>query len=125
RAAQWIRENTPERAVFVTEANINSPVDLAGRLRLTTFWAYAANLGYDPAPRADDVKRIACDGDQTAVGLMRSYGATYVLFSEPIPVQCDNNAPHTDFDASPLFQKVFSQGEIRIWQIGAPDGPGG
>ena len=125
RAAQWIRENTPERAVFVTEANINSPVDLAGRLRMTTFWAYAANLGYDPAPRADDVKRIACDGDQTAVGLMRSYGATYVLFSEPIPVQCDNNAPHTDFDASPLFQKVFSQGEIRIWQIGAPDGPGG
>jgi len=117
RAAQWIRENTPERAVFVTEANINSPVDLAGRLRLTTFWAYAANLGYDPGPRADDVKRIACEGDAVAAELMHAYGATYVLFPESIPVQCDAGAPRTDFDASPRFERVFAQGEVRIWEL--------
>jgi len=117
RAADWIRANTPERAVFVTEANINSPVDLAGRLRLTTFWAYAANLGYDPGPRADDVKRIACEGDAVAEEVMRSYGATYVLFPEPVPVQCDAGAPRTDFDASPRFERVFAQGEVRIWQL--------
>ena len=117
RAAQWIRENTPERAVFVTEANINSPVDLAGRLRLTTFWAYAANLGYDSGPRSDDVKRIACEGDAAAADVMATYGATYVLFPEPIPVQCDAGAPRTDFDASPRFERVFAQGEVRIWEL--------
>jgi hypothetical protein len=117
RAAAWIRDNTPERAVFVTEANINSPVDLAGRLRLTTFWAYAANLGYDPAPREADVKRIACGGDAVAADVMATYGATYVLFPEPIPVQCDGDAQHTDFDNSPRFERVFTQGEVRIWEL--------
>jgi len=48
RAAQWIEVNTPQRAVFVTDANINSPVDYAGRLRLTTFGTIAANLGLRP-----------------------------------------------------------------------------
>ena len=49
-AARWIAANTPERSVFITDPNINSPVDLAGRLRITTFGPYVANLGYDPAP---------------------------------------------------------------------------
>ena len=30
-AGRWIAANTPERAVFVTDAFINSPVDLAGQ----------------------------------------------------------------------------------------------
>ena len=33
RAARWIAaEDSPEDAIFVTDAFINSPVDLAGRL---------------------------------------------------------------------------------------------
>jgi hypothetical protein len=117
RAADWIRQNTPERTVFLTEDNINSPVDLAGRLRVTTFWAYAANLGYDPQQRGLDVKRAACDGDQAAAEVMQTYGASYVLLSEPNGIQCDANAVRTDFDDSPLFAKVYQQGEIRIWQF--------
>jgi hypothetical protein len=117
RAADWIRANTPERSVFVTEATINSPVDLAGRLRITTFWAYAANLGYDPEPRADDVTRIACDGDATAVDLMRRYGASYVIASAGRIADCPAEAPGTDFDTSPRFQRVFAQGEITIWRL--------
>ena len=34
RAARWIDGDTPERAVFVTDAFINSPINLAGRLRI-------------------------------------------------------------------------------------------
>jgi hypothetical protein len=117
RAADWIRQNTPERAVFLTEDNINSPVDLSGRLRITTFWAYAANLGYDPGPRSADIKRAVCDGDQAAADVMQSYGASYVLFSGTTGVQCDTDAPRTDFDSSPLFVPVFQQGEVRIWQF--------
>ena len=56
-AARWIAANTPERSVFVTDDFINSPVDLAGRLRITTFGPYVSNLGYDPAPREADTKR--------------------------------------------------------------------
>ena len=58
-AGRWIETNTPERRVFLTDAFINSPVDLAGRLRITTFGPYVSNLGYDPAPReADDERHL-------------------------------------------------------------------
>ena len=45
--------------MFIIDANINSPVDLAGRLRITTFGPYVSNLGYDPAPREKDGVRGA------------------------------------------------------------------
>ena len=80
-AGRWIETNTPERAVFATDAFINSPVDLAGRLRITTFGPYVANLGYDPAPREADTRAIYCDGPDVAVERMAVYGATYVLSS--------------------------------------------
>lgn len=114
RAAGWIREHTPEQAVFVTEPSINSPVDLAGRLRLTTFGPYVANLGYDPGPRSDDVRRIRCEGPETAAELMRQYGATYV-FENGRP-DCDG-APPTDFDSGAAFEAVYADGNQRIWRL--------
>ena len=93
-AARWIAANTPERSVFITDAFINSPVDLAGRLRITTFGPYVSNLGYDPAPREVDTKAIYCDGPDVAAERMANYGATYVLSSGGDP--CDG-ADGTDF----------------------------
>ena len=78
-AGRWIEANTPERSVFVTDAYINSPVDLAGRLRITTFGPYVSNLGYDPASREADVQTAYCDGPDAAAEVMARYGATYVL----------------------------------------------
>ena len=70
-AARWIAANTPERSVFITDAFINSPVDLAGRLRITTFGPYVSNLGYDPRPREADTIAIYCDGPEIAAGSWR------------------------------------------------------
>ena len=58
RAADWIAANTPADAIFVTDAFINSPVDLTGRRRISTFGPYVSNLGYDPAPREADTRAI-------------------------------------------------------------------
>ena len=52
--------------MFVTDDFINSPVDLAGRLRISTFGPYVSNLGYDPGPRAAATKAIYCDGPDVA-----------------------------------------------------------
>ena len=91
-AARWIAANTPERSVFVTDAFINSPVDLAGRLRISTFGTYVSNLGYDPDPREVDTKAIYCDGPDVAAERMARYGATYVLSSGGNP--CDDEPSH-------------------------------
>jgi hypothetical protein len=118
-AARWIAANTPERSVFITDAFINSPVDLAGRLRIATFPPYVSNLGYDPAPREADTHSIYCDGPDTAAELMAKYSATYVLSSGGIP--CDG-APTTDFSGSPKFETVYDKDGVAIWRLASVAG---
>ena len=115
-AARWIAANTPDRSVFITDAFINSPVDLAGRLRITTFSTYVSNLGYDPAPREVDTKAIYCDGPDVAAERMAKYGATYVLSSGGAP--CDDAAA-TDFASSDRFETVYDKDGVTIWRLAA------
>jgi hypothetical protein len=112
-AAVWIAAETPEEAVFVTDDWIISPTDPAGRLRLTSFGPYIANLGYDPADRQAAVHAIRCGGDpQASAALMREYGATYVIPAGGPP--CEGPV---DFAASDLFEEVYANQTIRIFRL--------
>jgi hypothetical protein len=115
-ASDWIRENTPADAVFVTDGWVNSLTDSAGRKRLTTFGPYVANLGYEPDQRIADVMRIYCGGDaDVAALLMREYGATYLIDgSRPQPC-----VTPVDFGGSPAFELAYD-GEPRIWRLADP-----
>jgi hypothetical protein len=113
-AARWIAANTPERSVFITDAFINSPVDLAGRLRISTFGPYISNLGYDPAPREADTRAVYCDGPEIAAERMARYRATYVLSSGGDPCE---GADGTDFSSSDLFVTIYEQGGVTIWRL--------
>ena len=99
----------------MTDAFINSPVDLAGRLRVTTFGPYVSNLGYDPAPREVDVHAVYCDGPEVAIERMALYGAAYVLSSGGV-LECDDGEP-TDFAASPLFETVYEADGVSVWRL--------
>jgi len=120
RAARWIAASTPEQAVFVTDAFINQPPDLAGRLRVSTFGPYVANLGYDPGPREADITRLRCDGPDAAVEVMARYGATYVI-STGGGLDCGDREP-TDLSADPRFEVVYEDG-LTIWRLRS-SGPG-
>ncbi len=116
-AGRWIEKNVPERAVFVADAFINSPVDISGRLRLTTFGPYVSNLGYDPTPREADVERIYCDGPDVAARLMGTYDATYVLSSGTV-LTCAGDG--TDFGSSERFETVYDVDGVTIWRLVDP-----
>jgi hypothetical protein len=117
-AGRWIETNVPDRAVFVTDDFINSPVDLAGRLRITTFGPYVSNLGYDPEPRKVDVQAVYCDGPDVAAERMAVYGATYVLSSGGV-LECDDDEP-TDFSTSPRFETVYDADGVSVWRLVSP-----
>jgi len=114
RAARWIESSTPPGSVFVTEAWVNSPVDLAGRLRVTSFGPYVANLGLDAEARAIDVRRVFCGGDTEAAEVMARYGASYVLSPGGL-LDCGEQLA-TDFSSSPLFDTVYRLEGVTIWR---------
>lgn len=115
RAAEWIAANTEDRAVFVTDAFINSPVDLGGRLRVTSFGPYVSNLGYDPTAREADVHTAYCGGPDAAARVMARYGARYVL-SSGTNLDCGGGAP-TDFDTSRRFTRVYDGDGVEVWKL--------
>jgi hypothetical protein len=115
RAANWMRGNVPPLAVFLTDAWLNSPVDLAGRLRITSFGPYVDNLGFDSVARGADVKNAYCGGDQAASDVMDRYGATYVQSYGGL-LECPDGKPGTDFGASALFETVYQDEGLTVWQ---------
>jgi len=113
-AANWVASSTPPRSVFVTDGWVNSLTDPAGRLRLTTFGPYVANLGYAPDERIAQVQGIYCAGmPLLSADLMRSLHASYVVDAGR-PGDC--SAP-TDFGASDQFALAYENPEVRIWRL--------
>jgi hypothetical protein len=114
RAAAWAAGATAERSVFVTDGWLHSFTDLAGRLRLTSFGPYVANLGYDPEPREEMVREIYCGGDASrSAVLAASLGAQYV-------VDAGRPRPCTDpvaFDGHPAFELAFDDPSVRVWRL--------
>ncbi|MDQ2934762.1 MAG: hypothetical protein M3R49_07225 [Chloroflexota bacterium] len=113
-AADWVAAKTPPRSVFVTDGWVNSLTDPAGRLRLTTFGPYIANLGYGPDERIAQVHSIYCAGlPVLSADLMRSLHASYVIDAAR-PSDCTTP---TDFGASDEFALAYQNPELRIWHL--------
>jgi hypothetical protein len=115
RAGRWIAAETPGDAIFVTDPYINSPVDLAGRLRITGFGQYVANLGIEPVQREADVLHAYCDGPDAAIEVMHAYGATHVLSSGGnLFAACGDREP-TDFRGSQAFETIYDEDGVAVW----------
>jgi hypothetical protein len=113
-AAGWIAANTPEKAVFATDGWLNSPTDPAGRLRLTTYGPYVANLGYKPDQRAATLHSIYCGGDPTrSAQLMAELHADYLIDSgRPSPCEAS-----VDFSQATAFVRVYANPSLSIYRL--------
>ncbi len=112
-AAAWAR-TTPQRSVFVTDGWLHAFTDPAGRLRLSTFGPYVANLGYDVDGRAAQVTEIYCGGSvERSAALMRQLGARYVVDAgRPTPCPA-----RVDFAASGAFREAYANPSLRVWEL--------
>ena len=115
-AANWIAASTPGNAVFATDGWLNSPTDPAGRLRLTTFGPYVANLGYKPDQRGATLTKIYCGGNPVrSAALMAELHADY-LIDGGRPSPCEQPI---DFAQAPGFIRVYANPSLTIYRLSA------
>ena len=121
-ASNWIAANTPRNAVFATDGWLNSPTDAAGRLRLTTFSPYVANLGYDPDIRTSMMLSVYCGGNVAHSAQLLSLLKANYLIDSGRPAPCDTPV---DFSHSTAFVRVYANPSLTIYRLSPVTASGG
>lgn len=106
KAGLWIRDNTPQKSVFVTNPTVHCAVtQIGGRLRVLSYinWPYSHgyNSGKDNVfARLEDVKKVYAAEDIEAVKeVLAKYNAEYIYLSRD------------EREAYPEAEKVFSRAD--------------
>ena len=113
-ASSWIAANTPGRSVFATDGWLNSPTDPAGRLRLTTYGPYVANLGYDPDVRSSMLLSVYCGGNPVHSAQLLAVLKANFLIDSGRPTPCEKPV---DFSHSPAFVRVYANPSLTIYRV--------
>jgi len=78
----WVRENTPERSVFLTYYSIHCPpVMIGGRLTVASYvnWAYGHGVPWDDIKaRCDDVDSAYTGNSENLMQIVNAYNVTYI-----------------------------------------------
>lgn len=118
KAARFVREQTPPRALFLTAPTFNHPVlALAGRavVRGPTDWLWGH--GHEFRAREADVRRMYAGGGD-GLELLRDYGVKYVYVGEAERRDLRANTPF--FDSR--LRAVYRDGGVDIYEVAlAPD----
>ena len=121
KAGMWMRENTPERSVFLTMPTLHSPTtQIAGRLRVLSYinWPYSHgfNTGEDNVfSRLYDIEKVYEGADPVVLKrLLDKYNVDYLyLGSEEYGLN-----PNIDkvFDNLTFLKLAYNQEGIRIYE---------
>lgn len=121
QAGLWIREHTPQKAVFIAMPTVHTPVDqIGGRLRVLSYinWPYSQgyNWGEDNVfKRQEDIENLYMNSQsELAVSLiMNKYRADYIFYG----LEEKNRFPEAEinFDKLANLVKVYNSDEVKIW----------
>jgi hypothetical protein len=118
-AGIWIRENVPQKSVFVTMPTVHSAVtDIGGRLRVISYinWPYSHGFNYgedNVFSRVKDVTSVYRSGD---VSLVKSkYNAKYVFVGPEELSQFPGTLKLLDRNQN--LRKIYSLENIVIYEI--------
>jgi hypothetical protein len=113
QVAEWVREHTSPKSVFVVADEHNSPIPtLAGRRVLVGYpgWLWTYGLA-DYVQKGEDEKRIL-NGDATAPDLVRKYGIDYVMIG---PQEIPRGASRAYWDQHGTL--VYDNGEYAVYRV--------
>ena len=122
---EWVRKNTPAKAVFLTSDYAMHPVpNIAGRAVVEGYrgwlWTHALNI----TPRDEAVAAIyEAHSEDEVRRYLNEYGIDYVFIGPAERGSRQFKVNESFFDSSPLFEKVydraFDRGRVKIFRVRA------
>ncbi|MHC1584786.1 MAG: hypothetical protein ACXQS7_00770, partial [Candidatus Syntropharchaeia archaeon] len=115
-AGMWIRENTPQKSVFLTQPTIHSPVtQVGGRLRLMCYGTQVYGEGLDMWKRNSEIQRAYNGPMEYTIEILKRHNVSYVYIGKEelrkVP-DC-----YRMFEESDKFEKVYDKGGIKIYKM--------
>jgi len=115
----WVRDNTPERSVFLTYYSIDAPTGfIGGRLRVSSYvnWPYGHGVPLEEVWQREHDVDAAYNGTETRLAaVVRAYNVSYVY----VGVEELNNYPGciAHFDGVGWLTQVYVDGNLRIYRV--------
>jgi hypothetical protein len=114
----WVRDNTEERAVFLTYYFIHcSPTMIGGRLRVASYenWAYGHGVPYDDVQkRLADVNRAYTGSEDDLRQVVEIYNVTYIYVGKEELDEYPGCV--TRFDSVEWLEPVYN-GSLRVYKV--------
>ena len=118
-AGLWIRNNTPEKSVFLTYQSIQCPVTMvAGRLRVDSYvyWPYGHGIPLDQVQQRDSDVKTAYTGTTTQLEVViEKYGISYIYVGNDEHY----NFPNCNvlFNSVSWLHEVYNTDNLQVYQV--------
>ena len=119
----WIRENTPQRSVFLTTPTVHTPVtQIGGRLRVLSYinWPYSHgfNMGVDNVfTRLTDIEKFyagVVDMNEQ-ISILKKYSVDYIYLG--IDEKSKNANIESILSENELYDLVYNEENVSIYKV--------
>lgn len=119
QAGLWVRDNTPQNAVFLTYYSIHAPTSMiGGRLLVSSYinWPYGHGVPLDQVFQREHDIDAAYTGTQTQLAtVVHEYNVSYVYVGNEELQNYPNCIAH--FNSVGWLTQVYTNGNLKIYQV--------
>jgi hypothetical protein len=118
-AGLWVRDNTPQNSVFLTDTSIHAPTSMiGGRLRVSSYinWPYGHGQPLDQVFQRESDIDSAYNGTETQLAMVvREYNVSYVYVGAEEVSNYPGCIAH--FDGVRWLMQVYADGNLKIYRV--------